>query len=220
MKKILITLASLALAVSAFAQDVIRLPQPDKNVAMPLYQALAQRASAREYSDTPISEGTLSQLLWAACGVNREDGKLTVPSAMNTQEELVYVCRKDGAWLFNAKENTLNKVCDKDIRKDLAGRQTSVAEAPLFLVIVCDLNKYKFKDSKTAIFGAIDAGYVSQNICLACEALGLSTVPRGSMDHESVRKSLGLADGQELLLNHPVGYRKKVTPLTIFYKMF
>ena len=209
MKKILITLVSLALAVSAFAQDVIRLPQPDKNVAMPLYQALAQRASAREYSDAPIPESILSQLLWAACGINREDGRLTVPSAMNTQEELVYVCRKDGAWLFNAKENTLNKVCDKDIRKDLAGRQTSVANAPVFLVIVSDLNKYKFKDSKTAMFGAIDAGYVSQNICLACEALGLATVPRGSMDHEAVKNALGLKEGQELLLNHPVGYRKK-----------
>ena len=209
MKKILITLASLAFAVSAFAQDVIRLPQPDKNVAMPLYQALAQRASTREYSDTPISEGTLSQLLWAACGINRKDGRLTVPSAMNTQEELVYVCREDGAWIFNPKENTLSKVCGKDIRKDLAGRQTSVADAPLFLVIVSDLNKYKFKDSKTAMFGAIDAGYVSQNICLACEALGLATVPRGSMDHEAVKNALGLKEGQELLLNHPVGYRKK-----------
>lgn len=209
MKKIVVTLASLALAVSAFAQDVIRLPQPDKNVAMPLYQALAQRASAREYSDTPISEGTLSQLLWAACGINRKDGRLTVPSAMNTQEELVYVCREDGAWIFNPKENTLSKVCGKDIRKDLAGRQTSVAAAPIFLVIVSDLNKYKFKDSKTAMFGAIDAGYVSQNICLACEALGLATVPRGSMDHEAVKNALGLKEGQELLLNHPVGYRKK-----------
>ena len=209
MKKIITALTAISLATASFAQEVITLPKPDRNVEMTLFQALGQRASAREYSDTPISEGTLAQLLWAACGINREDGKLTVPSAMNTQEELVYVCRKDGAWLFNAKENTLNKVCDKDIRKDLAGRQTSVANAPVFLVIVSDLNKYKFKDSKTAIFGAIDAGYVSQNICLACEALGLSTVPRGSMDHESVRKSLGLADGQELLLNHPVGYRKK-----------
>ena len=209
MKKIIAALTAISLATASFAQEVITLPQPDRNVEMTLFQALAQRASVREYSDAPISEGTLSQLLWAACGINREDGRLTVPSAMNTQEELVYVCRKDGAWLFNAKENTLNKVCDKDIRKDLAGRQTSVANAPVFLVIVSDLNKYKFKDSKTAMFGAIDAGYVSQNICLACEALGLATVPRGSMDHEAVKNALGLKDGQELLLNHPVGYRKK-----------
>lgn len=209
MKKIIAALTAISLATASFAQEVITLPQPDKNVAMPLYQALAQRASAREYSDTPISEGTLSQLLWAACGINREDGRLTVPSAMNTQEELVYVCREDGAWIFNPKENTLSKVCDKDIRKDLAGRQTSVANAPVFLVIVSDLNKYKFKDSKTAMFGAIDAGYVSQNICLACEALGLATVPRGSMDHEAVKNAIGLKEGLELLLNHPVGYRKK-----------
>lgn len=209
MKKIILALAAAALATSALAQEVIKLPQPDKNVSMTLYQALQQRASVREYSDAQISDASLSQLLWAACGVNREDGRLTVPSAMNTQEESVYVCRADGAWLFNAQENILTKVSGKDIRSDLAGRQTSVANAPLFLVIVCDLNKYKFRDEKTAIFGAIDAGYVSQNICLACEALGLATVPRGSMNHEAVKTALGLKEGQELLLNHPVGYEKK-----------
>ncbi len=209
MKKIILALTAATLATSAFAQEVIKLPQPDKNVSMTLYQALQQRASVREYSDAQINDTTLSQLLWAACGVNREDGKLTVPSAMNTQEEIVYVCRADGAWLFNAQENTLIKVSGKDIRPDLAGRQTSVAEAPVFLVIVCDLNKYKFRGERTAMFGAVDAGYVSQNICLACEALGLATVPRGSMEHEAVKSALGLKDGQELMLNHPVGYEKK-----------
>ena len=209
MKKIIATLAAVSLAASSFAQEVVTLPQPDRNVEMTLFQALGQRASVRDFSETQISDETLSQLLWAALGVNREDGRLTVPSALNTQEEVIYVCRADGAWIFNAQKNTLTKISDKDLRKDLAGRQESVAVAPLFLVIVCDLNKYKFKDSRTAIFGAIDAGYVSQNICLACEALGLATVPRGSMDHEAVKKALGLKDGQELLLNHPVGYEKK-----------
>ena len=208
-KKIIATLAVVSLAASSFAQEVVTLPQPDRNVEMTLFQALSQRASVRDFSETQISDGTLSQLLWAALGVNREDGRLTVPSALNTQEEVIYVCRADGAWIFNAQKNTLTKISDKDLRKDIAGRQESVAVAPLFLVIVCDLNKYKLKDSRTAIFGAIDAGYVSQNICLACEALGLATVPRGSMDHEAVKKALGLKDGQELLLNHPVGYEKK-----------
>ncbi len=151
MKKIILALAAAALATSALAQEVIKLPQPDKNVSMTLYQALQQRASVREYSDAQISDASLSRLLWAACGVNREDGRLTVPSAMNTQEESVYVCRADGAWLFNAQENTLTKVSGKDIRPDLAGRQASVAKAPLFLVIVCDLNKYKFRDEKLHI---------------------------------------------------------------------
>ena len=119
MKKIILALAAAALATSALAQEVIKLPQPDKNVSMTLYQALQQRASVREYSDAQISDASLSQLLWAACGVNREDGRLTVPSAMNTQEESVYVCRADGAWLFNAQENILTKVSGKDIRSDL-----------------------------------------------------------------------------------------------------
>lgn len=106
MKKIILALAAAALATSALAQEVIKLPQPDKNVSMTLYQALQQRASVREYSDAQISDASLSRLLWAACGVNREDGRLTVPSAMNTQEESVYVCRADGAWLFNARKTS------------------------------------------------------------------------------------------------------------------
>lgn len=113
MKKIILALAAAALATSALAQEVIKLPQPDKNVSMTLYKALQQRASVREYSDAQISDASLSQLLWAACGVNREDGRLTVPSAMNTQEESVYVCRADGAWLFNAQENILTKVPER-----------------------------------------------------------------------------------------------------------
>ena len=109
---------------------------------------------------------------------------------------------------YIAKENCLVKLSDKDVRKDIAGRQGSVADAPVFIVLTADLNRYRMKGDMTARFGAIDCGYVSQNICLACEALGLKTVPRAGMDENVLKKELDIQDGQLLLINHPVGYQK------------
>lgn len=190
------------------AQNV-KLPEPDKNVSMTLYQALQQRKSVREYSTKDIDDMKLSQLLWAAVGINRPDGHLTAPTAVNAQDITVYVCRKDGAYLYVAKDNTLQKVSDKDLRESVAANQKFAAVAPISLVIVTD--NAKFRGGSTngpTISGAIDAGYVSQNIDLACEALGLCTVPRATMDKETLKKELKLTDSQNPILNHPVGYKK------------
>ncbi len=209
MKKLFLT-SCLIMATTFFvsAQNV-KLPEPDKNVSMTLYQALQQRKSVREYSTKDIDDMKLSQLLWAAVGINRPDGHLTAPTAINAQDITVYVCRKDGAYLYVAKDNTLQKVSDKDLRKSVASAQAFAAEAPISLVIVTD--NAKFRGGSTngpTISGAIDAGYVSQNIDLACEALGLCTVPRATMDKEALKKELKLTDSQNAILNHPVGYKK------------
>ena len=191
------------------AQSTIKLPEPDKNVPMTLYQALQQRKSVREYSSKDIDDMKLSQLLWAAVGINRPDGHLTAPTAVNAQDITVYVCRKDGAYLYVAKDNALQKVSDKDLRKEVASAQQFAAEAPVSLVIVTD--NAKFRGGSTngpTISGAIDAGYVSQNIDLACEALGLVTVPRATMDKDALKKELKLTEAQNPILNHPVGYKK------------
>ncbi len=208
MKRIYTVFAMVLMSVMLFGQNTIDLPTPKKKVKMTLFQALEQRASVRSFSDKKIKNATMSQLLWAAAGVNREDGRRTAPSAMNAQEILVYVCSSDGAYLYNPQRHRLERVSKKDLRKDFAGRQAEVAEAPIFIALVADLNKFKMKDSKTATFAAVDAGYISQNICLACEALGLATVPRGSMDADKIGKALDLSKNQELLINHPVGYEK------------
>lgn len=208
MKKLVIVISAMFLTLGACAQNTVKLPAPSKDASMPLYQALQQRASVRDFKTDPIPDQTLSDLLWAALGINRDDGRLTAPTAMNTQEIRLYVCRADGCFEYINKDNSLLKLSDKDVRKDIAGRQGSVADAPVFLVIVADLNRYRMKGDMTARFGAIDCGYVSQNICLACEALGLKTVPRAGMDENVLKETFGLKEGQLLLINHPVGYQK------------
>ncbi|MBO7496107.1 MAG: SagB/ThcOx family dehydrogenase [Salinivirgaceae bacterium] len=209
MKKGILTICLSIATVCVMAQDIVKLPEPDKNVPMTLYQALQQRKSVREYSSKDIDDMKLSQLLWAAVGINRPDGHLTAPTAINAQDITVYVCRKDGAYLYMAKDNALQKVSDKDLRKEIASAQQFAAEAPISLVIVTD--NAKFRGGSTngpTISGAIDAGYVSQNIDLACEALGLVTVPRGTMDKDALKKELKLTESQNPILNHPVGYKK------------
>ncbi|MBR6249562.1 MAG: SagB/ThcOx family dehydrogenase [Bacteroidales bacterium] len=210
MKTLLLATCLFMASMSVVAQDVKKLPEPDKDVKMTLFQSLQQRKSVREYSGKEIDDMKLSQLLWAAVGINRPDGHLTAPSAINAQDITVYVCSKDGAWLYVAKDNALQKVSDKDLRDAVAGRQKFAAEAPISLVIVTD--NAKFRGGSTngpTISGAIDAGYVSQNIDLACEALGLATVPRATMDKEVLKTELKLSDTQNAILNHPIGYPKK-----------
>lgn len=198
---------ALMIGVGAFAQDVIRLPQPkwdDNNGGKAtLVDVLKNRRSEREYSKEALSDQVLSNVLWAACGINRPaEKKITAPSAINAQDVIVFVCRSDGAFRYDALNNTLIKVSSKDLRKDVAANQAFSAVAPVSLVLVSDLNKFR---SPRAELGAMDAGYVSENICLICTAMGLKTVPRATMNKEVLAKELGLIDNQILELNHPIG---------------
>lgn len=207
---ILTAMSFVAVAVVAAGQsDTRSLPAPTKSAKMTLMESLQQRHSVRDFSDKAVSDADLSELLWAACGINRPDTKkITAPSAINAQDILVYVCTKDGAWLYVPDGNSLQKVSDKDLRPAVAGRQEAVAVAPVSLVLVSDRTKFGDRAKGAEVMGAIDAGYVSQNICLACTALGLATVPRMTMDKETLAKELHLDENETLLVNHPVGYEK------------
>ena len=207
MKRFYAIAIALMIGVGAFAQDVIRLPQPkwdDNNGGKAtLVEVLKNRRSEREYSKEALSDQVLSNVLWAACGINRPaEKKITAPSAINAQDVIVFVCRSDGAFRYDALNNTLIKVSSKDLRKDVAANQAFSAVAPVSLVLVSDLNKFR---SPRAELGAMDAGYVSENICLICTAMGLKTVPRATMNKEVLAKELGLIDNQILELNHPIG---------------
>ena len=203
MKKVLSFALALGLSFACMAQGEKVLPAPVNEGGMGLFEVLQKRASVREYSDRALSDTLLSQVLWAACGKNRADGRITAPSAVNAQDVMVFVCRSDGAYLYDGQKNTLTLVSSKDLRKAIAGRQSFAATAPVALVLVSDLNKLP---QGNKMLGAMDAGYVSENICLACTALGLATVPRATMDHTVLTRELQLTENQELMLNNPIGY--------------
>jgi SagB-type dehydrogenase family enzyme len=211
MKKVLfLSIASLCFGLSVMAQSAkdIKLNAPNKKTGSPFMQALADRASVREFSTKELSVQQLSDLLWAANGVSRADGRRTAPSAMNRQDVDVYVIMKSGAYLYDANNNILKLVAEGDFREYVAGRQTSVKDAPVSLVLVSDLSRFGKSDDKTKLFAAVDVGTVCQNINVFCAATGLATVPRASMDEDKLKEVLKLTDNQLLLMNNPVGYKK------------
>lgn len=172
---------------------------------LPVMAALEERHSTREYAEKKLKLQDLSDLLWAAVGINRpESGKRTAPSAMNRQEIEVFVCLPEGVYCYDAKKHVLQPVAKGDYRPAVAGGQDFVKRAPVCLVIVADVSLFKGE----ILMPAVDAGIVSQNISLFCAATGLVTVPRASMDHEQLKKVLKLREGQRPLMNHPVGYGK------------
>ena len=192
------------------ADSIIKLLEPDKTLDVSLMQALSDRASQREFSNKQLSLEELSSLLWAANGVNREDGKRTAPSAVNAQDIDIYVCMASGAYLYDAKQSQLIRITTEDLRTAVCGKQPM--EAPVFLVMVADISRYPeglaSQRQLVESFACMDAGYVSGNIGLYCAAAKLATVPRASMDKEALTKALNLKDTQILILNNPVGYMK------------
>ena len=195
----------LFVAVSLPAQELkpISLPKPQTEGGKPLMQALSERKSGREFSSEKLPPQVLSNLLWAAWGVNRADGRRTAPSASNRQEIDVYVVTSDGVSLFDAKNHRLEPVAAGDFRAATGG-QPFVSQAPLNLVYVAD--QAKTKSSDTAY---IDTGFISQNVYLYCASEGLSTVVRGSVDRAALAKVLKLRPDQLVTVAQTVGYPKK-----------
>ncbi len=193
-------------AVAAEPGESVALPPPAKTGGMPLMEALAARKSIREYADKPIDEQTLSDLLWAAWGVSRDDGHRTAPSAMNNQEIDIYVVREDGAWLYDATAHALVLVTVQDLRRD-AGMQPYVWKAPLNLIYVADHARMKnIPAAQRELYSSADLGYISQNAYLFCASAGLATVVRGLINRDAVRGKLGLTDDQHVLLAQTVGW--------------
>lgn len=212
----LVSLLTLLLAVTsaAYAQKPkdIQLNTPDKTGGKSIMQTLSDRHSNREFDTKELSLQDISDLLWAANGVNRPDGKRTAPSAMNKQDVDLYVLMKDGAYLYDARTHALKGIATGDHRALISsspGSQTSTTP-PVGLVLVSDLSKFGSNATERAFqMGALDAGIVSQNINLFCSGKGFSTVPRMSMDNDGLKKVLRLTDSQIPMLNNPVGYPKK-----------
>ncbi len=169
MRKVQLLLACLVFSVAAFAADkVIKLPKPNLNRTGTVMKALSERHSTREFASKALNLSDLSDLLWAANGINRSDsGKRTAPSALNKQDVDVYVVLPEGSYLYDAKNHQLNLIAEGDYRGAVAGGQAFVISAPVSLVLVSDLSRFgDTKNAHTQLMGAMDAGIVSQNISI------------------------------------------------------
>ena len=208
----LLSAAILTVALSAAAADLpppVDLPKPKLDSTATLVAALKARRTSRDFATAPLPPQALSDLLWAANGVNRDDGRRTAPTAKNWQEIDVYVVLPEGAYLFDAKAQALRGVAKGDLRA-ATGMQDFVGVSPVNLVYVADLSRMSGASAEDRDrYAASDAAFVSQNVYLWSAATGLATVVRGSVDRAALARALGLRSDQRIVLAQTVGYPKK-----------
>ncbi len=185
----------------------IQLPPPQTEIGKPLMQALKLRQTSRSFDSRSLPRQELSNLLWAADGINRPDsGKRTAPSAMNCQEVDIYVALPEALYLYEAKTHTLVPVVGKDLR-EATGKQDFVKDAPLNLVYVADWARMKSAtEADKQLYSGADVGFIAQNVYLYCASQGLAVVVRGSVDRTLLPQSMKLRPEQRIILAQTVGY--------------
>ncbi|MDD2716775.1 MAG: SagB/ThcOx family dehydrogenase [Candidatus Wallbacteria bacterium] len=207
-----ITFFLLFCAITVFAADSalapIKLNQPRLNHGKLLMEALSARHTERSFATTEITIEVLSDLCWAAFGINRADGKRTAPSAMNKQEIDIYAAMASGLYLYDPKNNQLTPVLSQDLRP-LAGKQPFVASVPLCLIYVADTARMGKDSAANDFYSAADTGFISQNVYLYCASEGLVTVVMGMVDKEKLASAMKLRPEQKIILSQAVGWPGK-----------
>ncbi|MFH1753942.1 MAG: nitroreductase family protein [Candidatus Omnitrophota bacterium] len=200
------TLSILSSGVFAEELKPIKLMAPQLDRGKLLMEALKDRKSERAFSERELPLDLLSNLLWAASGVNRPGSdKMTAPTAMNFKEIDIYVAMKRGLYLYIPLQNTLEPVIAEDIRAAV-GIQDFTQKVPVDLIYVSDLSKMSVNEKEKIFYSATDTGFISQNVYLFCASEGLSTVVLGWVDKPALAKRMKLKNNQMIILAQPVGY--------------
>ncbi|NJD11467.1 MAG: SagB/ThcOx family dehydrogenase [Gemmatimonadetes bacterium] len=198
--------AAVALLLPSLLSAQQPLPKPRTEGGKPLMQALAERATNRSFSPAPLPAQTMSDLLWAAAGINRpESGKRTTPSARNFQEVDVYVATADGLFLYEPKAHVLKLVVKEDLR-GLTGTQDFVKVAPVNLIYVSDAARMgNTNEQDQLVYPAIAAGAMVQDVYLYAASAGLATVVRALVNREALGKAMQLRPEQRVVICQTVG---------------
>jgi len=190
MKKVLIFIMATMLTLSMNAQDLIPLLPPQTSGGMPLMEVLANRKTNRDFTQDELTMQQLSDLLWAANGVNRPDGKRTAPTARNAQQIEIFLLNKEGAYLYVAKDHALQLI-EKGDHRTSGASQERFQECPLMIILVANYDKMVgFSDEAKAMYECTDAGNISQNIYLYCASENLATCALGSIHRDKLQELL------------------------------
>ena len=203
MKKVLcMLLVVAAFCPAVFAED-IALPEPEKSGGIGVVDAVAGRQSARDFVDTEITMQQLSNLLWIAGGVNRDDGRLTYATAMNTQDMVIYAFTSKAVYKYNPQNHSVSVIAEGDHRK-LTGGQPFVAKAAVDLLYIQDTEKWpESRRGDSAVIlncGFAHAGLSMQNVYLYAASLGWGARTRMNFDREGLTKLLDLTDKHNFTL--------------------
>jgi len=195
----------------AFSQmaPTLELPPPRASGGKPLIDALRQRHSTRDYADRPLPAQVLSDLLWAAFGINRPaSGDRTAPSWRHAIEIGIYVTTADGVWRFEPRGHQLKPHLRRDIRAR-TGVQDFVGTAAVNLVYVADGNRIDSASQEDKrLWAFTDTGFIGQNVYLFCASEGLGSVFRASLDRDALSRTLQLDRHEFITCAQSVGYPK------------
>jgi len=203
--------------------DVIKLPAPQTDGGKPLMQALKLRQSTRGNfgPEEKLSLQTLSNLLWAADGVNRPGGHRTAPSAADWQNIQIYVATADGLFLYDSSQHILKVISKQDVRatSGLEGpatgpmKQDFAKTAPVSLVYVADMAKTKGMkwngEDVGMAWSYANAGAISENVYLFCASEGLACILRAMVDAAKIAEVFKLRPDQKVLLSSTIAQFKK-----------
>lgn len=193
-------------ALAAKEPEAIALPPPRSKGGLPLIEALALRRSTRAYSDRPLPSQVLSDLLWAAFGVNRPSGDRTAPYWRHIMVIDVYAATADGVWLYEPKKHSLLLQFRADIRTN-TGLQDFVGTAPLNLIYVAHGDRMQdISPQERRLYASVDTGFIGQNVYLFCASEGLATVFRGAVNYEELNRIMHLGTDQFVTFAQTVGY--------------
>ncbi len=188
----------------------IELKTPPKQDGLSINEALWNRRSTREYSAQPLSLEELSGVMWAAAGINREDGHLTAPSTRGMYPLRVYAFFPEGVYMYDAKANTLNHVVNGDYR-ELTAMQDFAYTAPLNLVYVADFSVYSDQGNtpdpmKMRVWAMADAAGYAENVNLYTAGHDMKSITRGSFKGKALMQLLGLDPARyDVILVQTVG---------------
>jgi nitroreductase len=193
-------------ALAAQAAETVALPPPRKNGGKPLNEALMLRRSTREFSERPLPRQVLSDLLWAAFGINRPSGDRTAPYWRHIMVIDVYAAMADGVWLYDPKAHALVPHLASDIRAQ-TGQQDFVGGAPLNLVYVAHGERIEdVTPPERRLYASVDTGFIGQNVYLFCASEGLATVFRAAVDYARLDRTMQLGKEQFVTFAQTVGY--------------
>lgn len=215
MKKFLPALAAafFVATTSCAAQGDMTLPTVSTIDKLSVMEALSQRHSSRKFVDKNLSPAQLSKILWAANGINREDGKRTVPVALGIYSVEVYAVTKEGIYLYDAENNKLKLIAEGDHRALTTTGQSFVSKAAVNLVYVETPAAWESakrtppRDSQIA-FANITVGAMIQSVALAAQTEGLGNCVRGSINRDEFKKIANLSAEKNILLAQSVGFIK------------
>lgn len=182
------------------------LPRPHTDGGIALQAAFRLRRSTRAYADTPLTLQLLSDLLWSACGVNRDTGDRTSPYWRHRIILDVYVLQADGVSIYEPIAHALQPHMKGDLRA-LAGQQDFVGHAPLELVYVARGDEMAdITAVERQLYASVDASFIGQNVYLYCASAGLGTVFRGALDKAELGRALGLSENDFVTFAQTVGF--------------